>query len=231
MKFWTRSKNIEKSQLITDEETQYTTAPTDETTTATLTPEISVNSVSSVVVPDAAKRKRREEFKSRMKKRALITLAVVLIVIDVIAVLLFKFGDKVVDALSKFANAVIDLGPRGIVIIVLLFLLFSFPPLFGQVSLAYVVGFVYGVWKGFLIVYPSTIAGACLAFFVSRKFLRGYYLRKCKDWELFDALERVVEKNGLKIAIMTRLAPYPFGLTIVVFGLSPIVDFRIAGSI
>ncbi|KAJ3123649.1 hypothetical protein HK098_001764 [Nowakowskiella sp. JEL0407] len=161
-------------------------------------------------------------FRNLSKFQKICVILGVLAGIAVAVVLIVKYGHYLGDAFLWIANSIVNLGPWGVLLIGVLIILSAFPPLFGQVTLAYIAGFTYGLLKGFIIVYISSLIGALLAFIVTRTFFRNYYNSRFSKYSYFRALNSVLGKDGLKIAIMARYAPYPFGVLNVVLGLSPI---------
>lgn len=74
-------------------------------------------------------------------------------------------------------------------------------------------GFVFGLWKGWLIVASATVAGSTASFLVSRYVLRNYTERLARRDTRFQALSGVVEHDGLKLLVMIRLCPLPYSIS------------------
>ena len=86
--------------------------------------------------------------------------------------------------------------------------------------LSLLAGFLYGSIMGTLVVSISAFLGATISFFISKKF---FSLRINKILEKFfylKILEKVVNKGGLKLIILTRLSPlFPFSILNYFYGL------------
>lgn len=106
------------------------------------------------------------------------------------------------------------------VIFIFLFTIISFPFGIGYIVLNMVAGYLYGFVKGQLLVMISVTAGITISFFFCRLWFRDY-ARKMVMSNAMQAIMRVVEgKNGLKVIVLTRLTPIPFGLQNVLFSVS-----------
>tara|TARA_Y100000589_G_C27182643_1_gene641425 strand:+ start:2586 stop:3191 length:606 start_codon:yes stop_codon:yes gene_type:complete len=89
--------------------------------------------------------------------------------------------------------------------------------------LSLVAGFLYGQYLGSLIVFISAFCGATLAFFISKKFLYERIKKVISRFPRFSKLEKIVEKGGLRLIILTRLSPlFPFSLLNYFYGLNNI---------
>ncbi|TPX30916.1 hypothetical protein SmJEL517_g05633 [Synchytrium microbalum] len=126
--------------------------------------------------------------------------------------------------LGKFWN------DNGAVILGTLVLISSFPPMFGYGTLLTLCGFTYGFPLGLIPAYIGGWAGAMLCFLAARKLLSGYKQRIADN---FSQLQSVIDKGGLKLLILIRLAPYPWGIMNVVFAASSvdITTYIIATSV
>ena len=106
------------------------------------------------------------------------------------------------------------------VIFVFLFTLISFPFGIGYIILNMVAGYLYGFVRGQLVVMTSVTIGMTVSFFFCRMWFREYAQRIVTS-NAMQAIMRVVEgKNGLKVIVLTRLTPIPFGLQNVLFSVS-----------
>jgi uncharacterized membrane protein YdjX (TVP38/TMEM64 family) len=82
-------------------------------------------------------------------------------------------------------------------------------------------GVVFGVIQGSFYVFIGAVLGATLAFLVGRYLARGWVSRKIAGNEKFNAIDRAVGKEGLKIVFLTRLSPiFPFNLLNYAFGIT-----------
>jgi uncharacterized membrane protein YdjX (TVP38/TMEM64 family) len=94
-------------------------------------------------------------------------------------------------------------------------------------------GIVFGVWLGSLYVFIGATLGAIAAFLVGRYLARDWAAKKIAGNDKFNAIDRAVGKEGLKIVLLTRLSPlFPFNLLNYAFGLTgvSIQDYTI-GSV
>ena len=106
------------------------------------------------------------------------------------------------------------------VVFIFLFTLISFPFGIGYIVLNMVAGYLYGFLWGQLVVMVSVTAGFTISFFFCRIWFSEYAQRMVTSNAL-QAIMRVVEgKNGLKVIVLTRLTPIPFGLQNVLFSVS-----------
>lgn len=109
---------------------------------------------------------------------------------------------------------------ESFVVFVFLFTLVSFPFGIGYIILNLVAGYLYGFVRGQLVVAVSVVIGFTISFFVCRIWFREYAKRIVTSNSL-QAIMRVVEgKNGVKVIILTRLTPVPFGLQNILFSVS-----------
>lgn len=105
-------------------------------------------------------------------------------------------------------------------VFIFLFTLVSFPFGIGYILLNLMAGYLYGFLRGQIVVMVSVTVGFTVSFFLCRVWFRDY----AKNIVMSNALQaimRVVEgKNGVKVIILTRLTPIPFGLQNVLFSVS-----------
>ncbi|CAI7571347.1 unnamed protein product [Penicillium glandicola] len=88
----------------------------------------------------------------------------------------------------------------------------SFPPLVGWSTFGTVAGFIFGVWKGWLIYASATIIGSTVSFYVSRTILSGFVNRLMERDKRFAALALTLKYDGLKLLCMIRLCPLPYSI-------------------
>jgi uncharacterized membrane protein YdjX (TVP38/TMEM64 family) len=82
-------------------------------------------------------------------------------------------------------------------------------------------GVVFGVVLGSLYVFIGAIIGATAAFLVGRYLVRSWVAKKIATNQKFQAIDRAVAKEGLKIVLLTRLSPiFPFNLLNYAFGIT-----------
>lgn len=109
---------------------------------------------------------------------------------------------------------------ESFVIFIFLFTLISFPFGIGYIILNMVAGYLYGFLRGQIVVMVSVTIGFTVSFFLCRIWFRDY-AKSIVTSNALQAIMRVVEgKNGMKVIVLTRLTPIPFGLQNVLFSVS-----------
>ncbi len=74
-------------------------------------------------------------------------------------------------------------------------------------------GFLYGLAGGLLVVVPSSVLGALLAFVLGRTVLRKPVARLLKRHPRFQAVDDAVADEAFKVVLLLRLSPvFPFNL-------------------
>ena len=82
-------------------------------------------------------------------------------------------------------------------------------------------GFLFGLWRGFLLALTGHLLGAAAAFWISRTFARGLIERHLANRPQWRALDRAVEREGWKIVLLTQLSPlFPTSLFNYCYGLT-----------
>ena len=92
-------------------------------------------------------------------------------------------------------------------------------------------GAIFGIARGVAYVFIAATVGSCLAFLVSRHLARSAIERKIEGEPKFAAIDRAIERDGLKIVFLLRLTPaVPFNLLNYALGLTRIrfADYAIA---
>ncbi|KAL0247757.1 hypothetical protein I308_103835 [Cryptococcus tetragattii IND107] len=110
---------------------------------------------------------------------------------------------------NSLALSVKDMGWKGVVLCNVFAILSSHPPLFGFMPTLTLIGFVYGIWPGFLIAGIASMLGAGIAFLSVRSFFLGVF-KKNDKWEAFG---HVMRTKGLPLVIMIRYCPVPWGVS------------------
>ncbi|KAI0090208.1 snare associated Golgi protein-domain-containing protein [Irpex rosettiformis] len=138
------------------------------------------------------------------------------IIIVVITILFTVYHKQIVKALQPTANKLKDL-PGGWLIPIAIFVVISFPPLFGHEILAILCGLVWGLGIGFAIVAAGTFLGEVANFYAFRYCCaaRGEKLEKQKIQ--YACLAKVVRDGGFKIALIARFSAIPGHFTTAVF--------------
>ncbi|ODM22764.1 Golgi apparatus membrane protein tvp38 [Aspergillus cristatus] len=88
----------------------------------------------------------------------------------------------------------------------------SFPPLVGWSTFGMMAGFIFGVWKGWLLYASGTILGSTVSFVVSRTVLSRFVNRLMERDKRFAALALTLKYDGLKLLCMIRLCPLPYSI-------------------
>jgi len=83
-------------------------------------------------------------------------------------------------------------------------------------------GFFFGLWWGFLIILVGNVAGAAIAFLLSR-LGRRWLKRRLQDNRTLNALEPAVKREGWKLILLSQLHPlFPTSLLNYLYGLTTI---------
>ncbi|KAL4913358.1 hypothetical protein BDW62DRAFT_165929 [Aspergillus aurantiobrunneus] len=88
----------------------------------------------------------------------------------------------------------------------------SFPPLVGWSTLGTVSGYIFGVWKGWLLYASATVIGSTCSFIASRTVLSKLVHRLVERDKRFAALALTLKYDGLKLLCMIRLCPLPYSI-------------------
>jgi uncharacterized membrane protein YdjX (TVP38/TMEM64 family) len=85
-------------------------------------------------------------------------------------------------------------------------------------------GFLYGPFWGTVLVSPASVAGATMAFVLSRSFARGWIARNVQKYPRFAAIDRAVGKHSFKTVLLLRLQPVnlPFAVLNYALGLTSV---------
>ncbi len=104
-------------------------------------------------------------------------------------------------------------GPYGAALFCVLFVVVSFPMMWGYIILNLGAGYIYGFVVGSAITSVGANLGALVSFLVCRLLWKDYVIRKLSSYENLRQIVRVIEgRQGFRIIMMTRLTPVPFGL-------------------
>lgn len=86
-------------------------------------------------------------------------------------------------------------------------------------------GFLYGPFWGTVLVSPASVAGATVAFVLSKSFARDWIARKVQQkYPRFAAIDRAVGKHSFKTVLLLRLQPVnlPFAVLNYALGLTSV---------
>jgi len=152
-----------------------------------------------------------EEAESQLRWSTMLPI-LVFVVIYLLILCLFAFNrQKLMPQLKLFTQWVRGYGFIGYVINALIVVCTCFPPVPAYGLTAVLCGIVYG-WLGFFPFYIGAILGADLVFWVFRRYSQGYAHRLMIEHPRVAAVVWAVERKGLKLLFLIRLAPYPFSL-------------------
>jgi len=137
----------------------------------------------------------------------------VLLLVVALVVLIVVFNKEI---FQKYLPNVLDfikkLGIWGALIYIVIYITATVLFIPGSI-LTLAGGFIYGLYKGTLIVWIGATVGATLAFFIGRFLLRGWVEQKVQNYPKFRAVDAAVASRGWFIVLLFRLAPLlPFNL-------------------
>ncbi len=90
-------------------------------------------------------------------------------------------------------------------------------------ALTIAAGFVFGLWRGGLIVSAAATTAAALAFLIARHLARGAVEARARKDRRFTAIDKAIGERGWKIVALLRLSPaVPFSLSNYFYGLTAI---------
>ncbi|MGB8691858.1 MAG: TVP38/TMEM64 family protein [Microcoleus sp.] len=84
-------------------------------------------------------------------------------------------------------------------------------------------GVLFGLWWGSIYVFVAATLGATFAFLIGRYLSRDRVVKYMEAHPKFQALDRAVSQEGLKIVFLTRLCPlFPFNLLNYALGITQV---------
>ena len=84
-------------------------------------------------------------------------------------------------------------------------------------------GFLFGMVKGFALIWVTGLFASSLTFWIGRSSARPWVERKLKNRTIFIAVDRAIARKGLWVVILTRLAMvFPYGPLNYSLGLSSV---------
>jgi len=124
------------------------------------------------------------------------------------------------DCLPELLEWVRGRGLEGALIIGAVFVASTVMMIPGSM-LGLAIGAVYGPWWGLLIVSPTSVLGATIAFLLGRGLLLARVEKKMAGSRRFDAISTAIEREGFKVLVLIRLSPvFPFTVVNYAFGLT-----------
>ena len=160
-----------------------------------------------------------------MKETGWVRLAVVLLAMGLVAtgVLAGHSPDLFVSRMEGGLQVVRDLGGAGRALFAAVQVLVAVSGILPASMLGVAAGVLYGLAAGFLVSGVSTLAGAVLAFALSRSVLRPAVSRFLARRPRLRELDGMVAKDGWRMACLLRVSPVmPFAATSYALGLSSI---------
>ncbi len=152
-------------------------------------------------------------------------LAVVLLALGLVAVgvLAGHSPDLLVSRMEGGLQAVRDLGGAGRMLFAAVQVLVAVSGILPASMLGVAAGVLYGLHAGFLVSGASTLAGAVLAFALSRSVLRPAVAKFLARRPRLRELDGMVARDGWRMACLLRVSPVmPFAATSYALGLSSI---------
>ncbi len=133
---------------------------------------------------------------------------------------LFWLGRQGGAYVPRFAHWVHDLGPWGPVAFILGYAIATVAFIPGSL-LTLAAGAIFGLLGGTLYVFIGATIGANAAFLIARHLARGPIETRLTGRPKFQAIDRAVARQGLKIVTLLRLSPiFPFNLLNYALGLT-----------
>lgn len=127
--------------------------------------------------------------------------------------------------LERFVDWASGTGPAGLVAFAVLYMIAAVLFVPGSV-LTSGAGWVFGLWRGTLVVSAGATLGAAASFLIARYLARERVAQWAQENPGFAALDRAVGKEGGKIVFLVRLSPiFPYTLVNYLFGLTRVGFF------
>ena len=115
-----------------------------------------------------------------------------------------------------------SLGWQGAIAFILLYIIATVALIPGSI-LTLGAGVVFGVFWGSAYVLIGAVVGETCAFLLGRYLARDWISQKIQHRQVFAALNQALNREGLKIILLTRLSPiFPFSLLNYAFGVTGI---------
>jgi len=96
--------------------------------------------------------------------------------------------------------------------------------------LSLLAGFLYGPYFGSIVVFLSAFIGASISFFIAKEYFVKKIVTIISRFPKIKLLEKIINKGGVKLIILTRLSPlFPFSILNYFYGLNKVSykDFSI----
>ncbi len=148
----------------------------------------------------------------------------------VMVLLLVTFRRELAASVPRFTEWVDGMGVWGPVVFMLGYAIATVAFVPGSL-LTLAAGAIFGIAQGLLLVFVGASVGATAAFFLARTVARSAIEQKLENNSRFAAVDRAVEREGLKIVMLLRLSPvFPFNMLNYALGLTRVRprDYMIA---
>ena len=141
----------------------------------------------------------------------------------VAAVVLLLIAGRLLGAyVPRFAEWVRGLGVWGPIVFMVGYVVATVAFVPGSI-LTLAAGAIFGLFRGTAYVFVAASVGSILAFLVSRYLARARIERRLQGNRRFEAIDRAVGAQGLKIVLLLRLSPlFPFNLLNYALGLTKV---------
>ena len=154
------------------------------------------------------------------KQKQILKLVAIAAIVAVLIVAAKYFN--VQQYLQSALQWVDGLGPTGPVVFIAIYIVATVAFIPGSL-LTLGSGVLFGVVFGSIYVFIGATIGATCAFLVGRYIARGSVEQQIEGNQKFQAIDRAVAREGLKIVLLTRLSPiFPFNLLNYAFGVTQV---------
>ena len=143
---------------------------------------------------------------------------------------LVTFGRELAGSVPRFTEWVAGMGVWGPVVFMFGYAIATVAFVPGSL-LTLAAGAIFGIAQGVLLVFVGASVGATGAFFLARTVARSAIEQKLENNARFAAIDRAIEREGLKIVMLLRLSPvFPFNMLNYALGLTRVRphDYMIA---
>jgi len=136
-----------------------------------------------------------------------------------LGVLALVYRNQLFDVFDTTSKFIREQGILGALLLTLIICITCFPPMIGYSWSLTACGYIYG-WIGFVPGYIGALLGGLCSFAILRYAFRDWIEKKTRRYPKYVALERAIEKEGLPVVILIRIAPYPYPLFNALFAAS-----------
>ncbi|KAJ3374047.1 hypothetical protein GGF31_008263 [Allomyces arbusculus] len=179
--------------------------------------------LSGVVDADAATAGLPPPARSRRKWKVILAFAAPIIISSIV---MYHYRAEIMQQSARFADFVRGHKVVGPLLLTMAIFTTMFPPIMGLSTILYLCGYIYGFPGGFAPAYLGALGGACTCFLLTHSYLRGYASRALARYPSARALRHTIDKRGLKLLILIRLAPYPSNMVNVLLATSSSISLR-----